>query len=232
MNEFSFIKFGVADDGCELQLPINSAGDLKFFVDNDTLTNVALLTSAGVFVRNLSYTKSTNWITITGGTIYDQTCFRLGLLYGSTYTASNLFRYVSDTTETTLVKYLCYEPQFGFDYDISNSYNQIRLPIIIKKPQFPQEDKVYIDGNGVRRLISSKIDKEYELETEYIPEDWHERLIIALSHDEVYFDGFRLQKSAAYEIDYEEEDKLPCGTILNKASAKMTKNTTIRNNNC
>ena len=92
--------------------------------------------------------------------------------------------------------------------------------------------KVYIDGNGVRRLISSKIDKEYELETEYMPQDWHEKLIIALSHDEVYFDTVRLQKSAAYEINYEEEDELPCGITLNKASAKMTKNTTIRNNNC
>ena len=232
MNEFSFIKFGVADDGCNLQLPINAATDLKFFVDDDEFSNVALLTSAGVFIRNITYLYSNGWITITGGTINDQTCFRIGLLYGSTYTSSNLFRYVADISETTLVKYLCYEPQFGFAYDISNSYNQVRLPILIKHPQFPQEDKVYIDGNGVRRLISSKIDKEYELETEYIQQDWHEKLIIALSHDEVYFDGVRLQKSAAYEIDYEEEDKLPCGTILNKASAKMTKNTTIRNNNC
>jgi hypothetical protein len=106
------------------------------------------------------------------------------------------------------------------------------LPIKIKSPQFPQEDKVYVDGNGVRRLLSSKIDKEYELETEYIPEDWHEKMIVALSHDEVYFDTVRLQKSAAYEINYEEEDELPCGITLNKASAKMTKNTTIRNNNC
>lgn len=229
--EYSFIQFGVADDGCELQLPINAASDLKFFVDNDALTNVALLTKESVFVRNITYTKTDNWITITAGTINDQACFRIGLLYGASYTASNLFRYVA-TAETTLVKYLCYELQFGFDYTVTNSYNQVRLPILIKNPQFPQDDVVYTDGNGVSRLISSKIDKEYILETEYMPEDWHEKLVVALAHDEVWFDGVRLQKSAEYEINYDEYDELPCGTRLYKASAKMKKNTTIRNNNC
>lgn len=237
MNEFSFIKFGVADDGCELQLPINAVSDLRFFipetVDTDALIGIDIVDIENILIRACEYDFTDGWCMLKNTSISDLTCFKFNFKYaGQDVIYSNLFRYVADTTETTLVKYLCYEPQFGFDYDISNSYNQIRLPIIIKKPQFPQEDKVYIDGNGVRRLISSKIDKEYELETEYIPEDWHEKLIIALSHDEVYFDGVRLQKSAAYEIDYEEEDKLPCGTILNKASAKMTKNTTIRNNNC
>jgi len=230
--EYSFIQFGVADDGCELQLPLTSIGNFSFYVDDDSLTGVAILTKEGAYVRSLTYTKSGNWINLTASDISDLTCFRFGLLYGVVYSASNLFRYIAHIGDTTLVKYLCSEPQFGFDYSISGSYNQLRLPIIIKQPQFPQEDKVYIDGNGVSRLISSKIDKEYILETEYMPEEWHEKLTIALSHYEVYFDGVRLQKSAAYEIDYEEEDKLQCGTILNKASAKMKKNTTIRNNNC
>lgn len=231
MNEFSFIKFGVTDAGCNLQLPLNAATDLKFFVDDDSLTNVAIMTNEGDFVRNATYTKSTNFISITAGQIDDLTCLRIGLLYGATYTLSNLFRCVP-VAETTLVKYLCYEPQFGFEYSIEDSYNQIRLPILAKTPQFPQEDKIYVDGNGVRRLLSSKIDKEYVLETEYIPEEWHEKIVVALSHDEVYFDSVRLQKSAAYEIDYEEYDELQCGTRLYKASAKMTKNTTIRNTNC
>lgn len=234
MNEFSFIGFNVAADSCGLQLPVNTVSDLRFFIPAEIvepLGNISIISIDNIFIRFCEYDFDNGFVSLKNTSISDLTCFYFSFEYASEY-RSNIFRYVSDITETTLIKYLCYEPQFGFAYNISNSYNQVRLPILIKNPQFPQEDKVYIDGNGVRRLISSKIDKEYELETEYIPQDWHEKLIIALSHDEVYFDGVRLQKSAAYEIDYEEEDKLPCGTILNKASAKMTKNTTIRNNNC
>lgn len=232
MNEYSFIKFGISDDSCELQLPVATIGNFSFFVDDDTFTNVALLTNESVYVRDISYTKSGNWVNLNAEDISDQICFRIGLLYESIYFTSNLLRYLEEKGENTRIKYLCYEPQFGFDYSISGSYNQLMLPIIIKNPQFPQDDKVYIDGNGVRRLISSKIDKEFDLETEYMPEEWHEKLVVALGHDEIYFDGVRLQKSAPYEIDYEEYDELPCGTRLYKASAKMTKNTTIRNNNC
>jgi hypothetical protein len=240
MNEYSFIGFDVAADSCGLQLPVNEVSDLRFFipetVSGETFSSIDIVDTDNEIIRACVYDFADGFISLKTTSISDLTCFKLAFNYsgGMSFSVyySALFRYVSDITETTLVKYLCYEPQFGFAYNISNSYNQVRLPILIKNPQFPQEDKVYIDGNGVRRLISSKIDKEYELETEYIPQDWHEKLIIALSHDEVYFDTVRLQKSSPYEIDYEEEDKLSCGTILNKASAKMTKNTTIRNNNC
>lgn len=240
MNEYSFIGFNVTDTSCNLQLPINSVTDLRFFVPTSYLglnfTSIDIVDLANNVIRACAYDNTTGWIRLKTTSIADLTCFKFafnyqsGLSFGIYY--SNIFRYIANVSETTLVKYLCYEQQFGFAYNISNSYNQVRLPIKIKSPQFPQEDKVYVDGNGVRRLLSSKIDKEYELETEYIPEDWHEKMIVALSHDEVYFDTIRLQKSAAYEINYEEEDELPCGVTLNKASAKMTKNTTIRNNNC
>lgn len=230
--EYSFIQFGVVDDGCELQLPINAISELRFFVDDPTFTNIAIFTKEGVFIRNVTYTQSGVYVALTAVQIDDLTCFRIGLLYSGVYLHSNLFRYISDTTESTALKYVCNEFQFNFDYSISGSSNRVRLPIIIKHPQFPQDDIVYTDANGVSRLISSKIDKEYTLETEYMPEDWHEKLVIALAHDEVYFDNVRLQKSAEYEINYDEYDELPCGTRLYKASAKIKKNTTIRNNNC
>lgn len=237
MNEFSFIGFNVVDDGCDLQLPIHTVSDLRFFIpetqDGNNLASISLWDYEGAYIRDCEYDFDSGFVSLKNTSISDLTCFRIGFNYeGSTYYMSNLFRYVSDTSETVLVKYLCSEAQFGFDYTIDNSYNQVRLPILARLPQFPQEDKVYIDGNGVRRLLYSKVDKEYNLETEYIPEDWHEKLIIALSHDEVYFDGERLQKSAAYEINYDEFDELPCGTRLYKASAKLSKNVTQRNNNC
>ena len=78
----------------------------------------------------------------------------------------------------------------------------------------------------------SKIDKEYTLETEYISDAWHENTVVMLGHDEVYYDWVKLQKTGAYEINYDEYDELSCGTRLYKAQAKLTKNTTIKNTNC
>ena len=231
MNEFSFIGFDVTDDGCNLQLPINAVSDLRFFV-NDLLTGINIVDLDGATIRACSYDFDSGFVKLKTTSISDLTCFRFSFVYAGGSYLSNLFRYVSDITETALVKYLCYEAQFGFDYTITNSYNQVRLPILAKNPNYPQEDKVYVDANGSRRLLFSKVDKEYDLETEYITEDWHEKLVIAIGHDEVYFDGVRLQKSAPYEINYDEFDELPCGTRLYKASAKLSKNVTQRNNNC
>jgi hypothetical protein len=238
MNEFSFIKFTdtIPSNDCDLALPIRFSSDLAFFADplkdGDPLITIDIVSKEGVFIKLLSNTIDSGFVKIGDTTISDLNCFRLRAVYdGADSTYSNLLRYDA-TSATVLLKYLCYEPQFGFDYSIDNSYNQVRLPIRLFAPQFPQDDKIYVDGNGVRRLLVSKIDKEFELETEYMPENWHEKTVVMLAHDRVGLNDIQLQKSAPYEIDYENEDVLSCGITLNKASAKLSKNTTIRNNNC
>lgn len=236
MNEFSFIEFDVTDSGCNLQLPVHSISDLRFFIpetmEGQPLSVITILDENYDYIKNCEFDFDSGFCSLKNTTITDLTCFRFNFYYtsGDPY-YSNIFRFVP-TKETTLVKYLCYEAQFGFDYTIADSFNQVRLPILIKEPQFPQEEKIYVDGNGVRKLLFAKIDKEYELETEYMPIDWHEKMVVILAHDEVYFDGEKLQKTGAYEIKYDEYDELSCGTRLYKASAKLTRNTTQRNNNC
>lgn len=234
MNEYSFIEFDVTDNSCKVQLPVNSISDLRFFIpatmEGEALSVITILDEDFNLIRNCDFDFADGFVALKNTSIADLTCFRFNFYYtsGDPY-YSNLFRYVSETTETILLKYKCNASEFGFDYDIENSYNQVRLPIRLRSAQFPQEEKIYTDSNGVRKQLFAKIDKEWELETEYIPVEWHEKLIIALAHDEVYFDGEKLQKSAEYVINYEDEDVMDCGIKLYKATAKLTKNQTIRN---
>ena len=108
----------------------------------DPFVGIDIVSINDVFIRACEYDAVVGtdsiYISLKTTSITDLTCFKFEFNYsGNDDIYSNLFRYVSDITETTLIKYLCYEPQFGFAYNISNSYNQVRLPILIKNPQFP-----------------------------------------------------------------------------------------------
>lgn len=139
---------------------------------------------------------------------------------------------IDDDKYTSVIKYRCNEPVFGFDYGKRNEFNAIRLPIHLHRPQFPQSDKIYQKSNGERKVLFSKVDKEYELETDYMPVEWHEKLIVALSHDEIWINEERLTKTGEYTIDYENEEFTDCGISLVKGSCKMSTNITLRNSNC
>lgn len=248
--DYSFYQFSASaptDTECVFKLPQKTDFiDMQFYLDfEQVLTGLTIdvLEVGGSTITGVAHTKTlivdtTSHIRIfTTVAITNLKCFYLRLNYtwsgGSAIVYSNLF-YRDDTTQAVKLVYHCFEPQFGFPFDTTKAYyvNVVTVPIIVNKPNFPQEDKVYIDGNGVRRLLSSKIDKEFELEVDYICEDWHEAMVVALGCDSIQFDSVFLQKSAPYEIDYANEILLSCGLRLNKASAKLTKNTTIRNNNC
>lgn len=244
--KYSFYQFSptVPTDGdCVFKLP-NVGGfiDMQFYADfqqSVSTVTIDVVVVGGATFANIPKTLTTYSTNVRHVRVFhaltlpEKKCFYLKLTYNGNVRYSNLF--YQDSTATVLKAfYWCFEPQFEFPYDLTKAYfgQVVTLPMRLHAPQFPQDDNVYIDGNGVRHLLSSKIDKEFELETEYMPEDWHEKTVVMLAHDWVALNDTRLQKSAPYEIDYEEEDKLPCGITLNKASAKLTKNTTIRNSNC
>lgn len=158
-------------------------------------------------------------------------CFRLVVVdesFNKLYT--NIFTYIGcETIGTAQLKYTCNEPTFGFSFteDII-----VRLQINLKNTQFPQESKVYKMLNGKRKVLYSTIDKEQELETEYLPEDWHEKMIIALSCDSIIIDDIEVDKSDKYDIDTENIDYDECNNKLFKASSKIQYNMTLRNSNC
>ncbi len=235
-SQFSFIQFNdTIDEECDIALPISLATDLAFFFDD--IDTIQYATKDGTVLGSATFTVDASFIfaKLTGslhGSLLLGDCFRLKVVDKSASVwYSNLFR-LQLADQTTLLKYYCEEPQFDFEYDISNSYNQLRLPIRIYEPQYPQKENVYIDTMGNRTVLFSKVDIEYLLETEYIPKEWHEKIIIALSHDHVLIDGVSMTKTEEYKINWDEYIDTDCNTRLTKGATKLQQNITYRNSNC
>lgn len=80
--------------------------------------------------------------------------------------------------------------------------NRIRLPLQLHSPQYPQERSVFRKANGETKTMSVIVRKNYELETDYMPDNWHQRLIIALSHDNIILEGERYLGGVSQDGDY------------------------------
>lgn len=80
--------------------------------------------------------------------------------------------------------------------------NRVRLPMQLHSPQFPTEREVFRKANGQAKTVSVVIRKTYELETDFIPESWHQRLQIALGHDNVRWEGERYLGDVSQDGDY------------------------------
>lgn len=83
--------------------------------------------------------------------------------------------------------------------------NRVRLPIYTRTPQFPTESTRFRKANGVSVTLSVTIRKIYELVTDYMGELMHQRLIIALNHDEVAIEGERYDGDVTVDGDYQIE---------------------------
>lgn len=83
--------------------------------------------------------------------------------------------------------------------------NRIRLPIYIKQAQFPTEANRFRLSNGETKTLSVTIRKTYQLETDYLNEKIHQRLVVALNHDDVTIEGDRYLGSVAMDGDYQIE---------------------------
>lgn len=145
---------------------------------------------------------------------------------------SNLLRYIGDDNDDySVVNYRCKNSAFGFPFSEINADISVLLPVKIGKPQYSQSDKIYTKRNGDNVVLYSEITKEYECETEYIPEEWHRKLLVALSCDYFYINGELLTKSDKYDIDWKNYLTTDCGEKLAKATFKVKANVTERNSN-
>lgn len=156
---------------------------------------------------------------------------------------SNILQVVENQGKYSQIKYGCNEyGTFGFPFEAyypnatpgssGTTYLQCLVPLIIKRPQFNQSDKVYEKSNGEQVILYANYTKEYNGETDYIAEETHEKIMIALNCDQVFINGQRLTKSDKYEIDWDNETQTDCGTKLVRATFKMKANITTRNGNC
>lgn len=157
---------------------------------------------------------------------------------------SNMLQYVCNNNEhLSGLSYFCNDPQFGIPFSTyrvssglrpkyAKGVENIALPIRISKPQYKQTDKIYENRNGEQIVLYATINKEYEGETDYIPDEWHEKIVTALSCDEVYINDERVTKSDSYEIDQDNYTYSDCGIRLTRATFKVKTNVTQRNSNC
>lgn len=100
--------------------------------------------------------------------------------------------------------------------------NRIRLPMQLHSAQFPEERTVFRKANGQSKTLSVVIRRTYELETDYMPESWHQRLKIAIAHDTVTLEGEKYLGDISQDGDYNIE--WPEGVLhypTAKASAKV-----------
>ena len=159
---------------------------------------------------------------------------------------TNCFVRISDPCDTGIVQYRGYENQFDFTYDDPNDtsffWNRIRLPFYLRYPQFTSKEKGYRRSDGTYLKLSERIQKEYDLVTDYMPEVWHEKFKVALSHDEIIMDNpnittDRLQLSTMsvyceepYEIQWDEGMRLAEAP----AKTKIIRNADVAylNSNC
>lgn len=174
------------------------------------------------------------------GVVAPNECFRFMLKNdGVPIAYSNLLRRFDDRDNyLSVLSYRCKEPQFGFPFGGATDGNRwvptniiVPLPIRLSKPQFKQTDKIYEKLNGEQVVLYATINKEYEGETDYIPEEWHEKIVTALSCDEVYINNERVTKSDSYEIDQDNYTYSDCGQRLVRATFKVKTNVTQRNSN-
>lgn len=68
--------------------------------------------------------------------------------------------------------------------------------------QFPEERTVFRKANGVTKTLSVIVRKTYEVETDFLPEIWHQRLKIALAHDNISWEGDRYLGGVTQDGDY------------------------------
>jgi hypothetical protein len=81
--------------------------------------------------------------------------------------------------------------------------NRIRLPFFLSKAQFPVERNIFRKADGSSKVLSAVVRNTYEGKTDQLPEDWHRKLVIALSHDEVTVEDNRFLSDVVLDGDYD-----------------------------
>lgn len=162
-------------------------------------------------------------------------CFRIRMEVptdgGSEYWYSNLLcRCENEDNQLSLLEYTCGTETFGIPF-LHNKPIRQWLPILLDNPKPTQNEEIYEKLSGERVVLFAAINKEYEAQTDYIPYEWHERIVIALSCDKVKINSEILTKSDKYEVDWQNTTKTDCGLKLMRATWKMAANITSRNTN-
>lgn len=155
----------------------------------------------------------------------------IGTTESPSYRYGNPLVFIAENGLFAYLKYRCNEDAFGFPFG-QGGYATIFIPIRLHSPQNVQEDKTYVKTNGEVVTLYAKYYREWDGETEFLSAEIHDKIVAALSCDEVYIDGKRVTKSDNYQVDWENYD-LDCDgvTKIARATFKVRENTNQRNSN-
>ena len=145
---------------------------------------------------------------------------------------SNIFvRKDDDGDYSSRIEYRSAGDNFGFAYSGNSFFNTVRLPLYLQEPRFAQTRDVYGTLSGRQKILSASVRNEYDLDTDYMTEEMHRNLIIALMHDEVYIDGRLLTQTGDYSIDW--DNYLMDGDVKTaKGKCTVSANVVSRSSNC
>jgi hypothetical protein len=152
---------------------------------------------------------------------------------------SNKFHVVDEEEFTSLVKYWGNENGFEFIYP-GGKFNMVRLPFYLQKPQYPKKREVYRRSSGRQQLLSSQVDKEYEIDTEQMGEVFHECMAIMLGHDNIIIENINIREitvevleSDNYSPQWESEEGSNKSFPYAKAKGKLKVSSfSYSNSNC
>ena len=161
-------------------------------------------------------------------------CFSYCILDGdkNVVACSNQFQVTTDCCYVTKLEYWNNEDAFGFSYPAGVT-NTIQLPFFIHSPKHLTKEKIYRRTDGTYRRLSADIEKEYTCETDYFKEYLHDRLIVALKHDNVTITSNRLNitESVSQQGDYSMDWNAKIDFTA-KAEFKLRTYFNGKNNNC
>lgn len=80
--------------------------------------------------------------------------------------------------------------------------NRVRLPILFHQPQFPTEVSKFRLADGTSKVQSVVVRNTYDGLTDHLPKDWHQKIVIALSHDNVTIENEQLMSNVVLNGEY------------------------------
>lgn len=122
---------------------------------------------------------------------------------------SECFSLGTDFSNTLLLQWTNDDDAFLFDYEsfATPLVQYMRVPATLRRPQYPGEDKeTYRDSQGNRDIIFSIVGKQYQLETEKLPEYIHDAIRVGLEHDTFKITGYTWQGVYYTEQEFTFED--------------------------
>jgi hypothetical protein len=147
---------------------------------------------------------------------------------------SNIFKLKCDGCYTAILQYKNEKDYADFSYcNVGNFFNRARLSMDVNRPKHIETKGIYRQSDGAIKQTSSVIIKEYLTQTDHYGADIHDKINVALGHDDVtvfseFYTG-KISKVGDYNIEWDNDINLCRATANFRLTATPF---AIKNNQC